>query len=130
MNCFDSTFVIDYLAGESRTIEYLEPRSTTSLYVPAIVFHEALEGQVKSVGPPEFHELRSSLTWADIAPFDESTAREAATIQSELAEHGRTLKTADAMIAGTARDLGATLVTRDDDLTNDAVRAVLDVETY
>jgi len=51
-------------------------------------------------------------------------------VQKELAEHGAQLKPVDAMIAGTASELGATLVTRDSDMTRDAVREVLDLREY
>lgn len=130
MRCFDNTFVVDYLAGRRETIEYLEGCSTESLYVPAIVLYEALQGQVKSAGPADFQETLGHLTWADIAPFDRATGLEAGTLQEELAANGRELGTVDAMIGGTARDLGAMLVTADSDFTNEDVRSVLDVETY
>jgi predicted nucleic acid-binding protein len=130
MKCFDNTFVVDYLDGRTETIEYLESCSSGSLYVPAIVLYEALEGQVKSSGPASFQQVASNLTWADIAPFGTATAREAGNLQEELANRGRELGSADAMIGGTAQELDATLVTADGDFTNEDARDVLDVETY
>lgn len=130
MKCFDNTFVVDYLDGRSETIEYLEAYSTESLYIPAIVLYEALEGQVKSSGPVSFQQIVSNLTWADVAPFGKTTAREAGNLQEELSNRGRELRSADAMIGGTARELDATLVTADTDFTNEDAQAVLDVETY
>jgi len=130
MKCFDSTFVIDYLAGETVTVEYLEAHSTEALYVPAIVLYEAFEGGIKSAGPTGFRETLGNLAWADIAPFSEATALEAGRLQNELAAEGRELGSADAMIGGTARDLGAPLVTRDADFTNGEADGVLDVEPY
>lgn len=130
MKCFDNTFVVDYLDGKQETIEYLENCSTESLYIPAIVLYEALEGQVKSAGPASFQKTVSYLTWSDIAPFDKTTAREAGELQEDLANRGRELRSADAMIGGTARELDATLVTADSDFTNEDAKAVLDVERY
>jgi len=130
MRCFDSTFVVDYLAGEQRTVDYLEAHADEAFSLPAVVLYEALEGGVKSAGPPEFRATRAHLSWADVAPFGETTAIEAGRLQADLAERGRELNSADAMIGGTARELGATLVTADGDLTNDDVRAILDVDEY
>jgi predicted nucleic acid-binding protein len=130
MKCFDNTFIVDYLDGNPATIEYLETCSTESLYVPAIVLYEALEGQIKSAGPVSFQQVTSYLTWANVASFDEATARAAGELQEDLAARGCELRSADAMIGGTARKLDATLVTADGDFTNEDVTAVLDVETY
>jgi predicted nucleic acid-binding protein len=130
MKCFDNTFVVDYLDGAPATIEYLEHCSTDSLYVPAIVLYEALEGQVKSAGPANFQQVASYLTWANVATFDEATARAAGKLQEDLADRGHELRSADAMIGGTARHLDATLVTADGDFLNDDTKAILDVETY
>ena len=116
MKCLDSTFVIDYLAGERPTIEYLEAHSTEALYIPAVVLYEAFEGGVKSAGPADFQATLGNLGWADVAPFGERTALEAGRLQDELATEGR--------------ELGAPLVTRDDDFTNSDTRAVLDIEEY
>ncbi|WP_132058484.1 PIN domain-containing protein [Halorussus amylolyticus] len=130
MKCFDNTFVVDYLDGRPETIEYLERCSTDSLYLPSIVLYEALQGQVRSTGPTEFEQTIGHLTWADIAPFRKTTARETGKLQEELANRGRELRSADAMIAGTARELDATLVTADTDFANEDVRTVLDVAEY
>lgn len=130
MKCFDNTFVVDYLDGRPETIAYLERHSAESFYVPSIVLYEALEGQVKSAGPANFQQTASYLTWADIAPFERTTARAAGALQENLASRGRELRSADAMIGGTARELDATLVTADDDFTNEDAKAVLDVDEY
>lgn len=130
MKCFDSTFVIDYLAGEQSTVEYLEAHSTEALYIPAIVLYEAFEGGIKSAGPADFQTTLGNLGWADIAPFSERTALEAGRLQDELAAEGHELGSADAMVGGTAHELGAPLVTRDGDFTNSDVKTVLDIEAY
>lgn len=130
MRCYDSSFVIDYLSGDERTIQYLEANASEQHFLPAIVLYEALQGEVRSAGSPEFAQVRGHLDWAEIAQFDEATAVAAGQLLDTLASEGRTLASADAMIAGTASSLGATLVTDDDDFTNETVRSVLDVETY
>ena len=130
MNCFDTTFVIDYLSGDGATAEYLEEHSNEAFYIPAVVLHEGIEGTVKSSGSADIQEFVAQLGWAEVAPFGRTTAVEAGRVQKELAEHGAQLKSVDAMIAGTASELGATLVTRDSDMTKEAVRQVLDVREY
>lgn len=130
MKCFDSTFVIDYFSGEHVTIEYLEAHSTEELCIPAIVLFEAFEGSVKSARPADFRATLGHLGWADIVPFGERTALAAGRLQDELGAEGRELASADAMVGGTARELGAPLVTRDADFVNSTVEAMLDIETY
>lgn len=130
MNCFDTTFVVDYRSGDEATIEYLEEHSNEGFYVPSVVLHEGIEGVVKSSGSADIQRFVAGLGWADIAPFGCTTAVEAGRIQKELAERGAQLKPVDAMVAGTASELGATVVTRDSDMTKEEVREVLDVEKY
>ncbi len=130
MNCFDTTFVIDYLSGDEATIEYLEEHSEEEFHVPAVVLHEGIEGVIKSSGPADIQEFVARLGWANVAPFGRTTAVEAGRVQEKLAENGAQLKAVDAMVAGTASELGATLVTRDSDMTKDGVRRVLGVQEY
>lgn len=130
MNCFDTTFVVDYLSGNEATVEYLEEHSDEEFHIPAIVLHEGIDGVVKSVGDADIQRFVAQLDWAHVASFGRTTAVEAGRVQRELAEHGAQLKPVDAMIAGTASQLGATLVTRDSDMTREAVREVLDVREY
>jgi predicted nucleic acid-binding protein len=130
MNCFDTTFVIDYLSGEEATVEYLEEHSDEEFHVPAVVLHEGIDGVVKSAGDADIQEFVARLGWAKVAPFGRRTAIEAGRVQKKLAENGAQLKPVDAMVAGTASQLGATLVTRDSDMTTDAVRGILDVREY
>lgn len=130
MNCFDTTFLVDYRSGDEATIEYLEEHSNEAFYVPAVVLHEGIEGVVKSSGSADIQRFVAELGWADIAPFRRTTAIEAGRIQKTLGERGTQLKPFDAMVAGTASELGATLVTRDSDMTRKAVHEVLEVEEY
>jgi predicted nucleic acid-binding protein len=130
MNCFDTTFVIDYLSGDRATVEYLEEHSDEEFHVPAVVLHEGIEGTVKGSGSADIHEFVARLGWTKIAPFGRTTAVEAGRLQKELAENGAQLKPVDAMVAGTASELGATLVTRDSDMKTDGLCEVLDVRGY
>ena len=129
MNCYDSSFVIDYLDGEDATLDYLEANDEPH-HVPAVVLFELFQGELFSEGRPQFERLRHRLGWAEIAPFDEETAVHTGRLLDELADRGRALQPRDAMIAGTAHRLGATLVSSDEDLTNPDVSDVIDVETY
>ncbi len=129
MNCYDSSFLIDYLDGQNAAIEYLEANDGPHL-VPAVVLFELFQGELFSEGRPQFERLRHRIGWADVVPFDEETAYHTGRLLDDLADRGRALQPRDAMIAGTARRLGATLVSSDDDLTNADLRDVVDVETY
>ena len=130
MKCYDSSFVIDYLDGSRSAIEYLEAHVDEPRYIPSVVLFELYQGELFSRGPPQFERLQHRLGWADPVPFTATTALETGVLLDELATDGRALTPRDAMIAGTARELGATLVTSDGDLTNDELRSVLDVDTY
>lgn len=128
--CFDSTFVIDYLSADDRTAEFLSRVEPADLYVPAAVVYEAYAGEVFAEKPADLPAVKEYLNWAEIVPFTERTCREAATVQEDLLDSGVPLSARDAMIAGSAREVGATLVTEDSDFHVDGVRAVLDVQSY
>lgn len=130
MYCFDSTFVIDYLSADERTVEFLSAAEPAEFYVPAVVVYEAYAGEVFTENPVELTTIREYLNWAKVVPVTERTCREAATVQRELLEYGTPLSARDAMVAGAARETGATLVTEDADFLADAVREVVDVQAY
>ena len=130
MNCYDSSFVIDYLDGRATAIDYLETHADHPHRLPAIVLFELFQGELYSDGPPQFEPLRHQLGWADVVPYTEETALYTGRLLDELSKYGRALRPRDAMIAGTAYQLDATLVSSDADLTNSDVQSVVDVETY
>lgn len=54
----------------------------------------------------------------------------AARIADEIGAQGPHLNGVDALVAAVGRELGAPVVSADSDLTHDATREVVDVETY
>jgi predicted nucleic acid-binding protein len=130
MRCFDTTFVVDYLSGDDATLEHLRSHGNEDFVVPSIVVYEGVEGVVRSHGSSDVDGFLADIGWADVAQFGRREAVAAGEVQAALADDGSPLSPVDAMIAGTARALGATLVTRDDDLTRTAVAEALDVESY
>jgi predicted nucleic acid-binding protein len=130
MKCLDSSFLIDYLDGEEATLVYLSENAEAPLYVPAIALYEIYEGAVYD-DDDEPKATRQNLDWMDdVLPFSETTALETARLQRSLLEEGSPLAPRDAMVAATAREVGATLVSGDGDFLDDSVQSVLDVEGY
>jgi predicted nucleic acid-binding protein len=130
MKCLDSSFLIDYLDGEEATLVCLSENAEAPLYVPAIALYEIYEGAVYD-DDDEPKATRQNLDWMDdVLPFSETTALETARLQRSLLEEGSPLAPRDAMVAATAREVGATLVSGDGDFLDDSVQSVLDVEGY
>lgn len=65
-------------------------------------------------GDRSLEKLRDSLLWLDLLGFEASDAVEGARIQAELQEKGKRIPVSDVMLAGVARNRGATLVAADD----------------
>ena len=58
--------------------------------------------------------MAGALEWAEPVPFDEETAREAATVRAELLDRGEPIPAPDTLITGVARPLGGELIACDD----------------
>ncbi|EMA40679.1 PIN domain-containing protein [Halococcus hamelinensis] len=113
---FDTSFLADYLQGETYTIDFLEAHEDEPYSTTSVVRFELFNGALKHPSPKMTVEgVRLGLQWVSVEPFDDGMAEEAAEIQEALRERGAILSAFDALIAGAAREVGATLVTRDDD---------------
>lgn len=118
MNFLDSSFLVDYLQGESYTGRYLAEHGGIPHFCPSIVTFELGYGALKHPSPKQtIATVSEALAWVEVVPFDEGAAMEAAEIRDELRRDGDSIPTQDVMIAGVVRDAGGTLVTRDDDFT-------------
>lgn len=113
----DSSFLIDYTDGdEEATLDYLEDHPNDRFLVSTLSLYELYLGAVLSgAGDEEMDAIRRGLHWADIDPFEEGDAMEAARIRGELSEAGEQINLADVLIAGAARRMDETVVTRDAD---------------
>jgi predicted nucleic acid-binding protein len=98
----DSSFLIDYTDGdEEAALEYLEDHSNDCFFVSTLSLYELCLGAVLSgAGDGGMDEIRRGLHWADIDPFEEDDAMEAARIRGELSEAGEQINLADAVHRG------------------------------
>jgi predicted nucleic acid-binding protein len=106
----DSTVIIDYSLGRQvgvRIMEELFGRSS-DLYVCDVVTCEAMSG-----GTPEGrHEIRLLLDALEYVAVDPEAARWAGERRAERVAGGSRRHLGDALVAGLAWRLGATIVTR------------------
>jgi predicted nucleic acid-binding protein len=125
----DSSFLIDYVDGdEAATVEYLENHPNDRFLVSTLSLYELCLGAALSgTSDDRMDAIRRGIHWADIDPFEESDAVEAARIRGELSETGEQINLADVLIAGAAREAGEAVVTRDRDF--DAIDG-LETERY
>ncbi|WP_276301313.1 PIN domain-containing protein [Halorussus lipolyticus] len=131
MKCLDSSVLIAYLEEDETALHYISDHLDEPLYAPSLALFEVYQGAVFGDDEDEPEVTRQHLDWLDdILPFTEATALETARLQSELLDEGTPLAPRDAMIAGSAREVGATLVSEDGDLTNDGVKTVMAAESY
>lgn len=130
MKVLDSSFLMDYEHGKPATKRYLEDNAEEWFVVPALVDAEFLIGFALATDHTVV-DGRRALSWIDeVAPLDAGTADATAAVVGEVNDHGHALTGVDAVVAGVAHERNAPVVAGDGDLTTDAVRAVLDVETY
>lgn len=117
MSYLDSSFLIDYTDGdEEATLDYLDDHPNDRFFVSTLSLYELYLGAVLSgTGDEGMNEIRRGLHWADIDPFKEGDAMEAARIRGELSDAGEQINLADVLIAGAARRMDETVVTRDTD---------------
>jgi tRNA(fMet)-specific endonuclease VapC len=115
MICLDSSLAIDYLEGEAYVGD-LFGDLTDSVAVPRIVRYELYVGALRSTDPTKTMDaVDQALSWTQPLDFTDAAARETARIRAGLLDRGAVIGAADTLIAGTAREAGATLLTLDDD---------------
>ena len=116
MNALDTSFVIDYWRGEEYAKAFFEGLDDNEpVWIPTIALFELYDTAMLSDSPAENVEsVAADLGFADSLPLDDGSAREAARIDAELVGRGEEIPLPDALIAGTARDAGMTLVAVDE----------------
>lgn len=131
MLCPDTSFLLDYLeedrpaAANAKT--YLKAHRSREYRIPSVALFEVLRGGARLRGPAGVADLVEQLSWADHLPLSPAASREAALIDGELASSGEPINLGDVLIAGSVREVGGTVLTRDDHF---ARVENLDVETY
>jgi predicted nucleic acid-binding protein len=102
----DTDVLVDYLRGHSAAVEYLESRQeelTTSAIVVAELYAGVREGKERTA-------LYSLISTFEVEPIDMGLAERGGLLRRDFGpKHGTGL--ADALIAATAQQTGADLVT-------------------
>ncbi len=130
MKVLDTSFLIDYEAGIEDTKEYLLAHDDEVFVIPSVTLLEFLLGDVHGSEPTNLTATRELLGWAEIHPVTEETVVQAAAVADEIGPQGPNLSAADTVGAGVARELDATLVSRDRDHTHPEIAAVIAVDTF
>jgi predicted nucleic acid-binding protein len=112
MKLLETSYLVDYERGREEARTYFEAHQRDALAASTVSIFELAFG-VACDGDGDLDELRDSLLWVDVLDFSVGDAFEAARIQAELQAAGDRLPIGDLMIAGVARNRGATLVTGD-----------------
>lgn len=124
----DSSVHIDYHAGETEAVEYIEDHLEERASTLPLVMYEVYQGEVFKTGEPDFDPVRGALEWLEIADETHDLARAAAELQNALAQTGTPLAARDAFIAGAAYGLDERLVAADSDFDVPGITEELDVD--
>jgi len=121
----DSTFLIDHLRGSPDAVRRLREMNASGddPIVTDITVTELWSGRRPGSEP----EIERFLRYIEFVHPGLETARLAGVWRAEAREKGRTIGTPDALIAASAVDLGATVLTRN---VRDFERMPVRVETY
>ncbi|WP_254533458.1 PIN domain-containing protein [Natrinema gelatinilyticum] len=128
MKVLDATFLVDYLEGVDAATAYLQEHSTERFVIPAPAFAEVLIGEGNGPSESDIGGARWALEWGEVYGVDERTAVTAAEIADEIGPQGPYLAGMDGVIAAVGRELDATVVSAEGDLTHPETQAVVDIE--
>jgi tRNA(fMet)-specific endonuclease VapC len=113
MFALDTNTVIDFFRGRGRVAERLLAIRPSEIALPAIVAYEAWVGVLGSRNAAQREsQFAEFLGAVEVLPFGAGTARRAAEIRLALQRHGESIGPLDTLIAASALECGATLVTR------------------
>lgn len=113
MKLLETSYLVDYEKGRADAKSYFEAHQHESLAASSISMFELAFGVVWD-SKQSLEALRQSLVWVDFLELSVADAIEAARIQAELQSAGDRIPIGDLLIAGVARNRGATLVAGDD----------------
>lgn len=110
LHLLDSNVVIDYLNGIERATRFVQSLrlGDHGLALTSIVVAEVFAGAAVA----DRSGVRSILSGFDRLPTDERAAELAGTLRYDFMRRGRALALTDLLVAATALEHGATLVTR------------------
>ena len=116
MKLLDTTFLIHYWAGNQDAKDYLEQHSesefvTTTLNIKEIAVGRELQGKLNR------QEILTTFEWLTLIPLQADHAFIAAELEAELHRENSVNQdkinalAGDILIAGVAKDMGATVIT-------------------
>ncbi|HET7538567.1 MAG TPA: PIN domain-containing protein [Polyangiaceae bacterium] len=122
----DTNIVARLLEGDPRVVPRVAGLGVSSLGIPLVVLAELLFGVEKSARR-EANRARLELFAAGVRvlPFDLALATRYATVRADLERKGRPKTDFDLVVACTALEHGATLVTNDGGLKDGAIDGLL-----
>jgi len=129
MKVLDATFLIDYLNGVDATAEYLLAHDHEQFIFPAPAYAEVLVGEGNDPHG-DVAGAKADLSWGDVYETYQQTAEIAGDIANEIGSQGPFLTGMDGLIAAVGRELDATVVSADGDLTHAETKQIVDVEEY
>ena len=128
MTVYDSSVLIDYLAGRDVAVEYVHEHADEPANAPPLVLFEVYQGEVFRSGSTDLDAVDDALGWIQVVDTSATVAREVAVLQDALRDRGDPLAARDAFIAGTAVALDERLAVSDADFDVDGLRDVLDLD--
>lgn len=128
MTVYDSSVLIDYLAGEDAAVRYVEDHVDERAVTVPLVLFEVYQGEVFKSGPTELDAVDGALSWLEVVEATAAHARTAAELQDLLRESGTPLAPRDALIAGAASALDEPLAVADSDFGVEGITDQLTVE--
>jgi tRNA(fMet)-specific endonuclease VapC len=109
----DTDWVIDYLKGEDRAIQLLDPLVPEGMAVSLITYGEIYEGIYYSRTPAQHEQIFQAFLHAvTVLPLTERAMEKFARIRGDLRSRGQIIGDLDILIAATALDLNLTLITQ------------------
>lgn len=128
MTVYDSSVLIDYLDGVEDAVHYVERHLDERAVAPPLVMFEVYQGEVFKSGPTDLDAVDAALGWLAVVEADAELSRTTAELQNELRKRGDPLAARDALVAGTALELGERLVVADSDFEVDGMADLLSVD--
>lgn len=131
MKVLDATFLIDYLGEKNGAREFVDDHGGkyADWVMPVPAYAEALVG-VGNLPDGDVDAARDTLDWGKVVGVDERLGDTAAEIADEIEPGGPYLGGMDGVILAVGRDLDAPVVSRDNDMTHEKTKEVVDVEEY
>lgn len=113
MYVLDTNTLIYFFKGQGHVAANLLDHSPAEVAIPAIVLFELETGLSKSIQASRRRlQLDRLLAVVPVLPFTAETAREAGRLRADLELRGTPIGPMDTLIAATALEAGAPLVTR------------------